>query len=147
MKDHVQTKIAGPEIATRDDARESGERVWLAPALPRSIEPLLAGLGIELLAPADRERATIRVETLGREGLRIDRARSEGQNTQERQDTGETRNTNDAVEFEGPVVWAAASYVVSHAFGLSPPLVTTDAAMFAVIRSGPEYSVSTTSAH
>jgi DNA-binding NtrC family response regulator len=32
-------------------------------------------------------------------------------------------------------VWAAASCVVSQAFGLSPPLLTADAAMFAVIRA------------
>jgi DNA-binding NtrC family response regulator len=43
---------------------------------------------------------------------------------------------NDAIEFEGPgCVWAAASCIVSHAFGLSPPLLTADAAMFAVIRA------------
>jgi transcriptional regulator with PAS, ATPase and Fis domain len=163
MKDRVETKIARPEIATTDDARESSERVWLAPALPRSIEPLLSGLRIELLAPGDRERATIRVEALAadgraglstralrgdiREGLRIDRARGRAQHAQdthgpqdrqkthETWETRETRETNDAIEFEGPGVWAAASYIVSQAFGLSPPLMTTDAAMFAVIRA------------
>jgi hypothetical protein len=46
-----------------DKSHPSGEKVWLAPALPRSVRPLLAGLGIELLAPGDRERATIRVES------------------------------------------------------------------------------------
>jgi DNA-binding NtrC family response regulator len=42
---------------------------------------------------------------------------------------------NEAIESEGPGVWAAASFVVSQIFGLSPPLLTTDPAMFAVIRA------------
>src|SRR5271166_637950 len=99
MKDHVEKKIATSEIATKGDARESDERVWLAPALPRSIEPLISGLGIELLAPGDRDRATIRVEAFAadgraglstrglrgeiREGLRIDRAGGRTPNLQD----------------------------------------------------------------
>jgi transcriptional regulator with GAF, ATPase, and Fis domain len=128
------------------------------------MEPLLSGLGIELLGPDDRERATIRVESVesfaaeGRTGvpmarLRIEHAdgRSQEQSeerSKERPDepsVGDDRSIdrsidgcldNDAVEFEGPgCVWAAASCIVSQAFGLSPPLLTTDAAMFAVIRA------------
>jgi len=154
MKDHGELEIVKPEISITGDVRENGERVWLAPALPRSIEPLISGLGIELLAPDDRDRATIRVEALAadgraglsaeglreglRGGLRIDRARGRTQNKQETQDTRETREThaaNDAIGFEGSGVWAAASFIISQAFGLSPPLLTTDAAMFAVIRA------------
>lgn len=45
------------------------------------------------------------------------------------------QDLNEAVEFEGPGVWAAASFVVSQGFGLSPPLLTADPAMFAVIRA------------
>ena len=69
MKDDAETEIAKPENGERQAMRlTSGERVWLAPALPRSIKPLLSGLGIELLAPGDRERATIRVEALVADG-------------------------------------------------------------------------------
>jgi hypothetical protein len=64
MKDHLKAEIANTETARTSAARSSGERVWLAPGLARSLEPLLSGLGIELLAPADRERATIRVESV-----------------------------------------------------------------------------------
>ncbi len=134
------------------NAPTSGERVWLAPALSRLMGPLLSGLGIELLAPGDRERATIRVEALVTDGpaglsterLRIDRVGggahdaqdSQGTpDTQDTHDTQETQEKKDAIEFEGPGVWAAASYVVSQAFGLAPPLLTTDAAMFALIRA------------
>jgi len=166
MKDHVGTEIAKTEIAKTEivmtgNARTSGERVWLAPAVPRSMEPLLSGLGIELLAPGDRERATLRVEALAADGgaglsterLRIDRVGGgthdaqdarPAQDTQDTQDTQDARgaqyandaqDTRDAIEFEGPGLWAAASYVVSQAFGLAPPLLTTDAAMFALIRA------------
>ncbi|HVB78871.1 MAG TPA: sigma 54-interacting transcriptional regulator [Candidatus Binataceae bacterium] len=144
MKDHLKT-----EIAATDDAHAGRARVWLGPGLPRTIEPLLSGLGIELLAPLDRERATIRVEAvaadaragpsteglrtegLRTEGLRIDRADSETRDAHGVHEAIE----HEAVEFEGPAVWAAASYVVSQAFGLFPPLLTADAAMFAVIRA------------
>jgi DNA-binding NtrC family response regulator len=145
MKDHVGTEIAKAEIVKTEivmtgNARTSGERVWLAPAVPRSMEPLLSGLGIELLAPGDRERATIRVEALAADGgaglsterLRIDRV---GGGTHDAQDAQDAQDTRDAIEFEGPGLWAAASYVVSQAFGLAPPLLTTDAAMFALIRA------------
>src|SRR4029077_1818523 len=89
MKDQVEAEakaeIASTGKANPGGARSSGERIWLAPALPRSMEPLLSGLGIELLAPDDHERATIRVESVesfaaeGRTGvptarLRIERA-------------------------------------------------------------------------
>jgi len=128
------------------------------------MEPLLSGLGIELLGPDDRERATIRVESVesfaaeGRTGvpmarLRIERADGRSQERSEERSkvrpdepsVGDDRSIdrsidgcldNDAVEFEGPgCVWAAASCIVSQAFGLSPPLLTADAAMFAVIRA------------
>jgi DNA-binding NtrC family response regulator len=162
MKDQVEAEakaeIASTGKANPGGARSSGEKVWLAPALPRSMEPLLSGLGIELLAPDDRERATIRVESVesfaaeGRTGvptsrLRIERADGRSQERSEERfqegsdepsvDWSEDRSVeNDAVELEGPgCVWAAASCIVSQAFGLSPPLLTADAAMFAVIRA------------
>jgi len=154
MKDHAETEIAkteiaGTEIVMTGNAPTSGERVWLAPALSRLMGPLLSGLGIELLAPSDRERATIRVEALVTDGpaglsterLRIDRVgggahdAQDSQGTRHTHETQETQETHDAIEFEGPGVWAAASYVVSQAFGLAPPLLTTDAAMFALIRA------------
>jgi DNA-binding NtrC family response regulator len=119
-------------------------------------------LGIELLAPDGRERATIRVESVesfaaeGRTGvptarLRIERADGRSQERSEERfqegsdepsdepsvDRSDDRSVeNDAVEFEGlGCVWAAASCIVSQAFGLSSPLLTADAAMFAVIRA------------
>jgi transcriptional regulator of acetoin/glycerol metabolism len=121
----------------KEDARTDRDRVWRGPGLPRSIDPLLAGLGIELLAPSDRERATILVESIqplgadGRPGFSTGRlrvARASGDALE--------AITNSTIEFEGPgAVWAAASCIVSQAFGLSPPLLTADAAMFAVIRA------------
>ena len=153
MKDHPKAEIANTETARTSAARSSGERVWLAPGLARSLEPLLSGLGIELLAPADRERATIRVASVDEsvklfaaEGgtdapsvrLRIQRAdgRSHERPEQQSDEQSDEQSDNDAIEFEGPgCVWAAASCVVSQAFGLSPPLLTADAAMFAVIRA------------
>ena len=153
MKDHLKGEIANTETARTSAARSSGERVWLAPGLARSLEPLLSGLGIELLAPADRERATIWVESVdgsvklfAAEGgtdapsvrLRIQRAdgRSHERPEQQSDEQSEEQSDNNAIEFEGPgCVWAAASCVVSQAFGLSPPLLTADAAMFAVIRA------------
>jgi DNA-binding NtrC family response regulator len=126
-----------------DKSHPSGEKVWLAPALPRSVRPLLAGLGIELLAPGNRERATIRVESRAADGragllverLRIDRMGGDTYATPATPEISDTHETNVAIEFEGPDVWAAASYVVSQAFGLSPLLLTADAAMFVVIRA------------
>ena len=160
MKDQVKAEIAGTGMANPGAACPSCERVWLAPALPRYMEPLLSGLGIELLGPDDRERATIRVESVesfaaeGRDGaptarLRIERADGRSlerspERSQERfndDDRSVDRSSeqcvdNDAIELEGPgCVWAAASCIVSQAFGLSPPLLTADPAMFAVIRA------------
>jgi DNA-binding NtrC family response regulator len=153
MKDHLKAEIANTETARTSAARSSGERVWLAPGLARSLEPLLSGLGIELLVPAGRERATIRVESVDEsvelfaaEGgtdapsvrLRIQRAdgRSHERSEQHSDEQSDEQSDNDAIEFEGPgCVWAAASCIVSQAFGLSPPLLTADAAMFAVIRA------------
>ena len=74
MNDNAELEIVKLKMDRAGNAPTSGERVWLAPALPRSIKPLISGLGIELLAPGDRDRATIRVEALTRQGLRIDRA-------------------------------------------------------------------------
>jgi two-component system, response regulator FlrC len=139
MRDDAKTKkvVAG-------DTRMSVERVWLGPGSPRSIEPLLAGLGIELLAPLERERATIRVEALpvdGPPGASTERLRASTERLRiERTgggtyDAHETIDSTDAVEFEEPAIWAAASCVVSQAFGLFPPLLTADPAMFAVIRA------------
>lgn len=153
MKDHLKAEIANTETARTSAARSSGERVWLAPGLARSLEPLLSGLGIELLAAADRERATIRVESVDESvklfaaesgtdapsvRLRIERAdgRSHERPEQQSDELSDDQSDNNAIEFEGPgCVWAAASCVVSQAFGLSPPLLTADAAMFAVIRA------------
>ncbi len=137
MKDHMETEIAKTEIQKTGSAHTSCERVWLAPALPRSMEPLLSGLGIELLAPNDRERATIRVESVEAfESFAAD-GRAGGSTARLRIERADGRADRiDAIEFEGPGgVWAAASYIVSQAFGLSPPLLTADAAMFAVIRA------------
>jgi DNA-binding NtrC family response regulator len=125
---------ARKEMTAAGDTRIGVARVWLGPGSPRSIEPLLAGLGIELLAPLERERATLRVEAIpadGHSGASTERLRIEhvGGGTR---DTGETV---DAVEFEESAMWAAASSVVSQAFGLYPPLLTADQAMFAVVRA------------
>jgi hypothetical protein len=119
---------AETEIAVTDNARTSGAVVWLSEELSRQMEPLLSGLGIELLAAHDRERATVRIESLVGQGgagfftggLRIERGKG---------------GADEAIEFEGPNVWAAASYIVSQALGLSPPLLTADVGMFAVIRA------------
>lgn len=134
MKDQVEREITKAETAaTQEEAprgsRSNGETVWLAPGSPRSMEPLLSGLGIELLGPREGDRATIRVEAIAAsggvghsvDGLRV--ARVAG-------------SAHDTVEFEGPAVYAAASCVISHALGLIPPLLTADSAMFAVIRAG-----------
>ena len=135
MKDQSKAEIAKLNITMTGNARTGGERVWLAPGAPRSMEPLLSGLGIELLAATDRERATIRVGPVaaeGRVGVSTGRLRIESVG-------GAANDTHDdasyAIEFEELGLWAAASYVVSRAFGLSPPLLTADAAMFAVIRA------------
>jgi hypothetical protein len=72
MKDRTNT-----EITTAGEVRTSAERVWIAPMLARSMEPLLTGLGVELLQPGDRERATIRVELAAADaGSRQDRCES-----------------------------------------------------------------------
>ena len=125
------------EIAAVGGAQTSGERVWIAPTLSRSIEPLLAGLGIELLEACDRERATIRVEMAAADaGAAAGRLRIKCVGGAARgPDQSGAREANEAIEFEGPGVWAAASFVVSRVFGLSPPLLTADPAMFAVIRA------------
>ena len=176
MKDHVRMEISGTdnakaEVPIMEDAQTartegarteaatltgSRERVWLAPGLPRSMEPLLAGLGIELLAAEDQANATIRVDSVGsfaldaRTGtsagrLRIVRvggdpnaaqpAQTDAPNTYHTNGTHDAHETNSTIEFEGSGVWAAASYIVSLAFELYPPLLTADAAMFAVIRA------------
>lgn len=139
MKDGMKDR-ANTEIATTGEARASAGRIWVAPALTRSMEPLLAGLGIELLEPGERDRATIRMElAAGEAGVSAGRVRIEsvggpahGKDVQNLQDS---RNLKEAIEFDGPGVWAAASFVVSQVFGLSPPLLTADPAMFAVIRA------------
>lgn len=126
MKDQENAEVA----ATRN-ARITGERVWITPALSRSMAPLLSGLGIELLAPGERERATIRVEPIAAD---MRAAVSAGRLRIER--VGDrAHGAGDAIEFEASGPWAAASYVVSRAFGVSPPLLTADAAMFAVVRA------------
>ncbi len=149
MKDQEKTDLADTQTAKTGAARSSGERVWLAPGLPRSLEPLVAGLGIELLAPDDRAQATIRVKSgesfaaEGRTGAPTTRlmiehghARSYDKAQEQPHEQSDEQAENEAIEFEGPgCVWAAASCVVSYAFGLSPPILTADAAMFAVIRA------------
>ncbi len=144
MKDQSKAEFAKPEINKPEirepkitmtgNVRTSGERVWLAPALSFAMEPLLSGLGIELLAAPDRERATIRVEPVtaeSRAGVSTGRLRIESVGGA----ANDTHAANATIEFEESGLWAAASYVVSRAFGLSPPLLTADAAMFAVIRA------------
>src|SRR5271163_1619650 len=128
MKDHLKAEIANTETARTSAARSSGEREWLAPGLARSLEPLLSGLGIELLAAADRERATIRVESVDESvklfaaesgtdapsvRLRIERAdgrsheRPEQQSDELSDDQSDHQSDNNAIEFEGPgCVWA-----------------------------------------
>src|ERR1700687_501744 len=119
---------AEPEVAVTNNARTSGAGVWLSEELSRQMEPLLSGLGIELLAAHDRKHATIRIESLAGSG----RARSFSVGLLvERGEDG----PDGAIEFEGPNVWAAASCIVSQAFGLFPPLLTADVRMFAVIRA------------
>ncbi len=148
----VTAEVEEPEGGT-GKLRKNGERVWLAPALSRLMEPLLSGLGIELLAPGDRERATITVESFAADdradpsttrfriefadGRVHDAPDTHEQRTEQIQEAQQTeaQQINDAMEFEGPGLWAAASYLISHAFGVSPPLLTADAAMFAVIRA------------
>lgn len=123
MKDDVEA-----EIAVTGNAGLGGAQVWLSEEVSQRVAPLLSGIGIELLALADRERATVRVESItaaGRGGAAAQRLRIE---RHEGAAGGE-------VEFDAPNVWAAASCIVSQAFGLSPPLLTADVAMFAVIRA------------
>src|ERR1700687_4237750 len=119
---------AETEVAVTKNVRTSAARIWLSEELSQQMEPLLSGLGIELLAAHDRKHATIRIESLaggGRAssftgGLRIERGED---------------GADGAIEFEEPNVWAAASCIVSQAFGLFPPLLTADVRMFAVIRA------------
>ena len=154
MKDQVK-----PETGSASNRRPgASERVWLAPALAPSMEPLLAGLGIELIGPDDRGGATILVEARGidaRTGtatgrIRVERLGGEPLDSHQSRDfrdcddshrTRHEHATNqgnypiETVEFDGSGLWAAASWVVSQAFGLPQPLLTTDATMFAVIRA------------
>jgi DNA-binding NtrC family response regulator len=119
---------AETEVAVTNNVRTSAARIWLSEELSQQMEPLLSGLGIELLAAHDRKHATIRIESLAGPdsassfsgGLRIERGED---------------GAEGAIEFEGPNVWAAASCIVSQAFGLFPPLLTADVKMFAVIRA------------
>src|ERR1700730_12601661 len=119
---------AETEVAVTNNVRTSAARIWLSEELSQQMEPLLSGLGIELLAAHDRKHATIRIESLAGPdsassfsgGLRIERGED---------------GAEGAIEFEGQNVWAAASCIVSQAFGLFPPLLTADVKMFAVIRA------------
>ena len=154
MKDQVK-----PETGSASNRRPgASERVWLAPALAPSMEPLLAGLGIELIGPDDRGGATIlveargidahtgtatgriRVERLGGEPLDSHQSRDfrdcdDSHRTRHEHATNQGNYSIETVEFDGSGLWAAASWVVSQAFGLPQPLLTTDATMFAVIRA------------
>ena len=72
MKDQTDT-----EIRDAGDMQGAG-RVWIAPVLARSMEPLLVGLGIELLEPGARDSATIQVElAAGDAGVSAGRVRIE----------------------------------------------------------------------
>jgi DNA-binding NtrC family response regulator len=134
MKDQSKAEVIEPKIAMIRNAHRGGERVWLEPVLSRSMGPLLAGLGIELLVASDHERATIRVEPVTAEG-RTDVLAGRLRIKCFGGAANDTHDTNDTIEFEESGLWAAASYVVSRAFGLAPPLLTADAAMFAVVRA------------
>ena len=159
IKDQLIKDQVKPETGLVGDRRPGArETVWLAPALVSSMEPLLAGLGIELIGPDDRDRATILVEAPGidaRTGtatgpIRIERvggAPLESHQSRDSRDCDGSHQTRpepatnqgnysiETVEFDGSGLWAAASWVVSRAFGLARPLLTTDATMFAVIRA------------
>jgi hypothetical protein len=65
MMDQSKADSTDIEIAKTGASGRSSERIWLAPTFPRSLEPVLTGLGIELLAREDRELATVRVESVG----------------------------------------------------------------------------------
>jgi len=158
-KDQLIKDQIKPETGSVGNRRPGArETVWLAPALAPSMEPLLAGLGIELIGSEDRDSATILVEApsidartgtaTGR--IRIERVGGEPLDSHQYRDSRDcdgshqTRHqpaTNhrscsiETVEFDGSDLWAAASWVVSQAFGLERPLLTTDATMFAVIRA------------
>jgi transcriptional regulator of acetoin/glycerol metabolism len=140
------------EIAKTGASGISSERIWLASTFPRSLEPLLTGLGIELLAREDRELATVRVESVGsfdvetrtadqEARLRVERVRFSGRASDQPTEGVPYADIDrsvdsEAIEFEGPgSVWAAASCIVSLAFGLSPPILTADEAMFTVVRA------------
>src|ERR1700681_4644260 len=55
---------AETEVAATNNVRTSAARIWLSEELSQQMEPLLSGLGIELLAAHDRKHATIRIESL-----------------------------------------------------------------------------------
>jgi DNA-binding NtrC family response regulator len=147
MKDGIKDAVkdqTNTEITDAADTQSAG-RVWIAPALTQSMAPLLAGLGLELLEAGDRERATVRVELAATDAdfsagrLRVERvggaAHGKGRRDLRDARNPDSRDPDEAIEFEGAGVWAAASFVVSQSFGLSPPLLTADPAMFAVIRA------------
>ncbi len=112
------------------------EKIWIAPQLARWMEPLLAGLGIDF---EDRANATLRIEASaadcrgGPASARI---------TIEHGGELSTPTGNESpmlaaapLAFETSGVWSAASYAVSRAFAIDPPLLTGDSAMFAVMRA------------
>ena len=158
-KDQLIKDQGKPETGSAGNRRSGArERVWLAPALTPSMAPLLAGLGIDLVGPDDRGRATILVEAPGidaRTGtvtgrIRVERVGGASLDSHQSRDFHDgddsyrtrhehaTSGGNDpieTVELDGSSLWAAASWVVSQAFGLPRPLLTTDATMFAVIRA------------
>jgi hypothetical protein len=146
MKDGIKDSAKDQTNTEITDAADiqSARRVWIAPALTQSMASLLAGFGLELLEAGDRERATVRVELAATDAgvsagrLRVERVGglAHGKGLRDLRDARnpDSRNPDEATEFEGAGVWVAASCVVSHVFGLSPPLLTADPAMFAVVR-------------
>jgi hypothetical protein len=124
-------RAAAASSARTNQSRRAGERVSISPLLSDSVRPLLAGLGIEVLEPDARDDATLRIESAvagGHESavtgkIRIEHVRAGA------------RQPDRTLEFEPPGLLPGASYVISYAFGINPPLLTADAAMLAVIRA------------
>lgn len=100
-------------------------RIHLEKELFERVAPLVSALGIETASSEEDEREAPRVESAepARGGARPHRVRMYR--------PGE----DEAWEFEAPNEYALASAILSHALGLSSPLLTADEKMFAVIRA------------
>jgi DNA-binding NtrC family response regulator len=100
-------------------------RVRLEGGLSERAAPLLSALGIEATNSEERGGPTLLVEPIGppRAGAASQRVRLYR--------PGE----DEAQEFEARNEYAVASAILSHALGLSSPLLTADERMFGVIRA------------